>query len=66
MPTIHLKKASTFLSATLVCLQFSQPYINTRLQSSLHYFLFLYAIPTHAVNKHPYFTSFLIVLLEKI
>lgn len=66
MPTIHLKKASTFLSTPLVCLQFSQLYIKTRLQLSFHYFLLLYAMPTHATNIHPYFISVLIVLLEKM
>lgn len=64
--TIHLKKALTFLCLISLCLCSSQLYINTGLQLTLHHFLFLCAVPTYAVNIHPYLPFFLRVLLMRM
>lgn len=63
---VHHKKALTFLCSVLVCLCSSQLYINTGLHLSLHHFLLLCAVPTYAVNIHPYLPSFLTVLLMRV
>lgn len=57
---------STHIALISMCLCSSQLYINTGLQLSLHHFLFLCAVPTYAVNIHPYLPSFLTVLLMRM